>query len=98
MLHERFRHGRDNKLIVWKLSVADENHADQTLPMDATDVPPKQPWVVQVLTVNTLNFCPFAMCSDGMPQMHATGMVIKDGNDYKPVLIAVPNTVDSGGV
>jgi ASTRA-associated protein 1 len=92
------RHGRDNKLMVWKLGLADENDLDKILPKDAMAMSPKQPWVLHLLTVNTLNFCSFAMCCDGMPQMDAMGMVIGGENDYKPILIAVPNTVDSGGV
>lgn len=76
----------------------DENNFDKILPIDASALPPKQPWILHMLTVNTLNFCSFAMCYDGMPQIHAPGMALKGKNDHKPVLIAVPNTVDSGGV
>ena len=91
-------HGRDNKLFVWKLGEEDEAGLARTLPVDANDAPHKQPWLLHVLTVNTLNFCPFAMCRDGMPQILSTRKVIKDNETPDPVLIAVPNTIDSGGV
>lgn len=84
--------------MVWMLSTTDENDMDKTLPVDAAVVSLKQPWVLHILTVNTLNFCSFAMCYDGMPQMHVMDMVLKGKEGYKPLLIAVPNTVDSGGV
>lgn len=93
------RHGRDNKLVVWQLGVVDEDAMDRTLPVDATaDAPSKMPWILHILTVNTLNFCSFAMCYDGMPQSNSNGMTIGEKYSHKPILIAVPNTVDSGGV
>lgn len=51
-----------------------------------------------MLTVNTLNFCPFAMCRDGLPQQLSYDMAIVDQKPEPPVLIAVPNTIDSGGI
>lgn len=87
------RHGRDNKLVVWQLSVVDEDVVDRTLPVDVTaDASPKMPWILHILPVNTLNFCSFAMCYDGMPH------TIRDKYAHKSILIAVPNTIDSGGV
>lgn len=87
------RHGRDNKLVVWQLGVVDEDAVDRTLPVDVTaDASPKTPWILHILPVNTLNFCSFAMCYDGMPH------TIRDKSVHKSILIAVPNTVDSGGV
>ena len=70
---------------------------EKTLPVDA-DVLAKQPWLLHVLPVNTLNFCAFAMCLDGMPPPHGLGQAIHASKARKPILVAVPNTVDSGGV
>ena len=89
----RGRHGRDHKLIVWQLGEIDENAVDKILPVDTPSVSARQPWVLHVLNVNALNFCSFAMCIDGM-----SGMTIKSEYAPKPILIAVPNTIDSGGV
>lgn len=38
------------------------------------------------------------MCRDGMPQILSIQKAIKDNKVPDPILIAVPNTVDSGGV
>ena len=70
---------------------------DRTLPVDASALA-KQPWVLHVLPVNTLNFCSFAMCLDGMPPPQGQVRAICSSKSIKPVLVAVPNTVDSGGV
>ena len=71
---------------------------DKTLPVEATDSPRKQPWLLHALTVNTLNFCAFAMCRDGMPQLPPATKALQVRKSPCPILIAVPNTVDSGGV
>lgn len=93
------RHGRDNKLVVWQLRVVDEDVVDKALPVDATaDASSKMPWILHMLTVNTLNFCSFAMCLDGMPQMNSNSLAIEEEYSHIPILIAVPNTIDSGGV
>lgn len=93
------RHGRDNKLIVWRLGPEDEGNLENTLPIDAKAVASsKQPWILHILTVNTLNFCSFAMCNDGMPQLNSNGLTLLDKGARKPILVAVPNTIDSGGV
>ncbi|KAL8850020.1 MAG: hypothetical protein Q9221_005037 [Calogaya cf. arnoldii] len=87
-------HGRDNKLAVWQLAVEDEEAVGKTLPVDKPPVTTPQPWLLHMLTVNTLNFCSFAMCLDGMPQPYT----IKSTKHPPPILIAVPNTMDSGGI
>lgn len=92
------RHGRDNKLVVWQLGAEDEQVLNKTLPVDANATPSKQPWVLHVLTVNTLNFCSFAMCLDGITQFDAKEIAIKSKITHAPILITVPNTADSGGV
>ena len=94
-LHDR--HGRDHKLNVWQLCTAAEEQMDKALPVDAP-VLAKQPWLLHVLPVNTLNFCSFAMCLDGMPPPRGLSKSIQDSKAPRPILVAVPNTVDSGGV
>ena len=71
---------------------------DKTLPIDTAPIPRKQPWLLHALTVNTLNFCAFAMCRDGMPQAPCSVKTLQCKDAPCPILIAVPNTVDSGGV
>ena len=90
-------HGRDHKLIVWQLQHAAEEQMDRILPVDATDLT-KQPWILHVLPVNTLNFCAFAMCLDGMPPPQCVGKAIQDTNTATSILVAIPSAVDSGGV
>lgn len=93
------RHGRDDRLVVWQIGSMDEDAMDRTLPVDATnDTSPKSPWILHMLTVNTLNFCSFAMCYEEMPQNSSDAMTVRDKYAHKPILIAVPNTVDSGCV
>ena len=70
---------------------------DKDLPVNATNLA-KQPWILHVLPVNTLNFCSFAMCLDGMPPPQGVGKALQDTNTTKPILIAIPSAVDSGGV
>lgn len=93
-----YSHGRDNKLLVWQLGVADEPAMDKTLPIDTGPSSRKQPWLLHALTVNTLNFCAFAMCRDGMPQAPSSVKALQTKDTPCPILIAVPNTTDSGGV
>lgn len=92
------RHGRDNKLAVWQLGVRDEEAIGKTLPVDKPPDTTPQPWLLHMLTVNTLNFCSFAMCLDGIPHPYTVHTAIKARNHPPPILIAVPNTMDSGGV
>lgn len=91
-------HGRDNKLHVWQLNASNEAELENTLPVDNSAILPKPPWLLHALTVNTLNFCPFAMCRDGMPPPLLTRNALRDPSLLDPILIAVPNTVDSGAV
>lgn len=70
---------------------------DKTLPVDATALA-KHPWLLHVLPVNTLNFCSFAMCLDGMPPPRGLGKAIQASKAPRPILVAVPDAVDSGGV
>ncbi|KAI0131785.1 WD40-repeat-containing domain protein [Xylariales sp. AK1849] len=79
-------HGRDNKLIVWKVKVDDEAGLSTTLPLDPSPVPRPQPWILHILEVNTMNFCSFGSCSAN-----------PDGTEEE-LLIAVPNTLASESV
>ena len=84
------RHGKDNKLIVWRLSEEDEQTMSIVLPVDTPPEPRKQPWILHVLDVNTMNFCSFAQLSLDSPTSSDDG----DGE----LLIAVPNTMSSESV
>lgn len=68
------------------------------LPVDKPSITAPHPWLLHILTVNTLNFCSFAMCLDGIPQPYTARIAIKAKSHPPPILIAVPNTIDSGGV
>ncbi|PBP20638.1 WD domain-containing protein [Diplocarpon rosae] len=74
-------HGKDNKLTVWKLSEEEEESMSKILPVDRPPTPRKQPWLLHLLHVNTMNFCSFAQCPSAPPS--------------EELLIAVPNTLSS---
>jgi WD40 repeat protein len=59
------RHGRDHRLRVWQLRELDFNNLDTRLPVEG-ELPDmrREPWLLHSMSVNTLNFCPFAMCYD----------------------------------
>lgn len=57
------------------------------LPVDTPPEPRKQPWLLHVLLVNTMNFCSFAQCG----QVPNTEGTLADDE----LLIAVPNTKSS---
>ncbi|RDL39812.1 uncharacterized protein BP5553_04152 [Venustampulla echinocandica] len=77
-------HGKDNKLIVWKLSEDDEDGLSVVLPVDPSPEPRKQPWALHILDVNTMNFCSFAQTSPPL-----------DDGPSKELLVAVPNIMSS---
>lgn len=54
------------------------------LPVDTPPEPRKQPWLLHILEVNTMNFCSFAQTA--LPSHD-------DGSEE--LLIAVPNTMSS---
>ena len=81
-------HGRDNQLIVWQLGRADERIMNTTLPVEDTTSARLQPWILHLLTVNSLNFCAFAMChGESTSERH-----------LQSILLAVPDTSDSEGI
>ncbi|KAL8901096.1 MAG: hypothetical protein Q9207_005368 [Kuettlingeria erythrocarpa] len=91
-------HGRDSRLAVWQLGFEDEGALSKVLPVDNPPITSPQPWLLHMLTVNTLNFCSFAMCLEGIPQPHSVQMAIQARKHPPPILVAVPNTMDSGGI
>lgn len=53
----------------------------------------QQPWLLHSLTVNTMNFCSFAMCTD--IRNHSDQIVTKDRpNDPASILVATPGVQD----
>ncbi|KAI2640883.1 WD40 repeat-like protein [Hypomontagnella submonticulosa] len=79
-------HGRDNRLVVWKLAPEDEMTMSTALPLDESALERPQPWILHILNVNTMNFCSFASCTTGP----------NTPNDE--LLIAVPNTLKTEAV
>lgn len=71
---------------------------NKDLPVNAPAILPKSPWLLHALPVNALNFCAFAMCFDGMPPYKSDIKAVRENITSVPILFAVPNAVDSGGV
>lgn len=84
-----YRHGRDNKLCIWQLRAEDELDLSKTLPIDDSTSERKQPWLLHSLTVNALNFCSFAMCSQPLHQTSSTS-----STETSSILIATPGAQD----
>lgn len=90
MLTLNSRHGRDNKLFVWKVDKDDEAQLDKTLPAEVVEYKLPQlrkPWLLNSLTMNSLNFCAFALCPKD------SELEVPSSDD--PVLIAIPGLTDS---
>ncbi|KAI0403768.1 WD repeat-containing protein [Xylaria palmicola] len=81
--------GRDNRLIVWRITADDEAKLSTDLPLDDSAPERPQPWILYILEINTMNFCSFAQCS---PQPH-TGLAVSE-----ELLVAVPNTLATEAV
>ncbi|KAH9889581.1 WD40 repeat-like protein [Xylariomycetidae sp. FL2044] len=79
-------HGRDNRLVVWKLGAADEAPLSTALPLDDSVSERPQPWILHMLEVNTMNFCSFASC------------LAKPENASDDLLVVVPNTLATEAV
>jgi WD40 repeat protein len=78
---------------------------DTKLPVDGAErSSQKEPWLLHSMDVNALNFCAFAMCEGELRQHDSTqsavGMPKQEPKDHEfsPILIAVPNALDSGGI
>ncbi|KAF8853719.1 WD domain-containing protein [Acephala macrosclerotiorum] len=80
-------HGKDNRLIVWKLPEGDEPSMSVVLPLDTPPEPRKQPWLLHILHVNTMNFCSFAQTE--------VSKTASEDEAAEELLIAVPNTLSS---
>ncbi|KAH7035801.1 WD40-repeat-containing domain protein [Microdochium trichocladiopsis] len=78
-------HGRDHRLVVWKLTEDDEASLSVALPLDKGAAHRPEPWLLHLLNVNTMNFCAFASCPAGR------------GTDDE-LLVAVPNTLASESI
>jgi hypothetical protein len=61
------------------------------LPVDVPPVPRKQPWILHMLEVNTMNFCSFAQASVDLS-------ALPSDDAGEELLIAVPNTMTSESV
>ncbi|KAI2619159.1 WD40 repeat-like protein [Hypoxylon sp. NC1633] len=79
-------HGRDNRLVVWKLALQDEVTMSTVLPLDESVPERPQPWILHLLKVNTMNFCSFASCP------------ARPAATSDELLVAVPNTLDTEAV
>ncbi|GAB1318630.1 Astra associated protein 1 Asa1 [Madurella fahalii] len=82
-------HGRDNKLVIWKLGADDESRLSTSLPLDPSPEPRPQPWILHMLEVNTMNFCSFTYCPVS-PELPASAS--------SEILVAVPNTLASEAI
>lgn len=92
------RHGRDDKLIVWRLGDEAESSLSTSLPVDDLTSHRKQPWLLHIIHVNTLNFCSFAHCTfRGSVEEALPDDAVKP-QSCDQLLIAVPNTITSDDV
>ncbi|MCJ1391341.1 ASTRA complex subunit [Xylographa bjoerkii] len=91
-------HGRDSKLLVWKLAVEDEGKLDKNLPVDNAQENCKKPEILHALTVNTLNFCAFAWCRDDYGDNTVQQVLSKETGAPYRIVISVPSTLDSDGI
>ncbi|KAL1870157.1 Astra associated protein 1 Asa1 [Diaporthe australafricana] len=96
-------HGRDNKLIVWKLSLDDESAMSSTVPLDPASESRPKPWMLHLLEVNTMNFCSFASCPAVSPAVPAAQVAQASTSEQPSIsaselLLAVPNTLASEAV
>ncbi|KJZ79464.1 hypothetical protein HIM_00933 [Hirsutella minnesotensis 3608] len=85
-------HGRDHKLIVWRLAEDDEHGLSTTLPVEPAAEERRRPWMLHLLEVNTLNFCSFAACARYGDEDVSGPEAPSD------ILVAVPNTLASESI
>ncbi|KAG6237951.1 hypothetical protein E4U25_002165 [Claviceps purpurea] len=86
-------HGRDHRLIVWQVTEEDESGMSTALPLDSSTEERRNPWILHILEVNTMNFCSFAAC----PAEESSSFTRSLGSS-SDILIAVPNTLASEAV
>ncbi|RKL35002.1 ASTRA-associated protein 1 [Fusarium proliferatum] len=89
-------HGRDLKLIVWKLGEAEEEHLSTALPVEEVATPRPQPWMLHLLEVNTLNFCAFAICSSAPGSVDTASEVLIAIDIYQLPLQRRIHTIKAG--
>ncbi|KAK4666754.1 Astra associated protein 1 Asa1 [Podospora pseudopauciseta] len=90
--HDRIiTHGRDNRLVVWKLTAEHENVLSTSLPLDPSSQPRPKPWMLHVLQISTMNFCSFSYC----PAYPDTSPAAAAADE---ILLAVPNTLSSESI
>ncbi|KAK1766921.1 WD domain-containing protein [Phialemonium atrogriseum] len=77
-------HGRDNRLVVWKLGAQDEASLSTVLPLEPAHQERPQPWILHILEINTMNFCSFSSCPSS--------------TEPTDLLISVPNTLASEAI
>jgi hypothetical protein len=83
---------------VWKLTEQDEPNLSVALPVDDPGSHRKQPWVLHVLHVNTLNFCSFAYCKSQGQIESTDSKELAMAEEANELLIALPNTISSESV
>lgn len=101
-------HGRDHRLRVWQLRERDETGFSVRTPVEGEGDGDgrRDPWLLHELPVNALNFCAFGMCHDPLGIVGEPSGATEDEDEgvstaqtpTEPIIIAVPNTLDSGGV
>lgn len=93
-------HGRDSRLVVWRLDRDTEQLMHQYIPADQPEDNTARPAILQEMTVNTMNFCAFAWCEAPFDMAFADLSLGSDSNvkTRKPILLAVPNTIDSDAI
>ncbi|OJD16795.1 hypothetical protein AJ78_03085 [Emergomyces pasteurianus Ep9510] len=81
-----FTHGRDHKLRVWRLNLADEKDLSKELPVDDLKgaQPQREPWMFHSLSVNALNFCAFSLCRI-LPDKNLTSAILSRGSQKSPM-------------
>lgn len=97
-------HGRDHTLRVWRLNPADEENVEKSLPIDEPSGIQlrDEPWLLHSLSVNTMNFCPFSMCSVPL-DVYTNGKAASSLPETQPssfsdMFVAVPNAMNTGGI
>ncbi|CAD6448701.1 790d5970-e40e-4123-9d7d-12279f73b5bb [Sclerotinia trifoliorum] len=102
-------HGKDNKLIIWKVPQSEEDSMSKVLPVDTVSEERRKPWILHILDVNTMNFCAFAMChlvtvinpkerEENEEEDEAQIGMEKEEENEEQLLIAVPNTLTSESI
>ncbi|KAI9865279.1 MAG: ASTRA complex subunit [Vezdaea acicularis] len=92
-------HGRDHRLFVWQLGSAEEGSLSKVLPVDDTASHRPQPWLLHALSVNTLNFCSFALSPVRVPALVESAGTSRQWSDVADaIVVAVPNSLNSDSI